>query len=90
MKTLNVHAAKTNLSRLLAQVEEGEEIVIAKAGIPVAKLISIARGKPPRRVLGKDKGKIWISDDFDETLTEEIMNKNGCSSPPIPRCGIMT
>jgi prevent-host-death family protein len=77
MKTVNVHDAKTNLSRLLAQVEEGEEIVIAKAGIPVAKLISIARVKPPRRVLGKDKGKIWISDDFDETLTEEIPNKNG-------------
>ncbi|MGY8653480.1 MAG: type II toxin-antitoxin system Phd/YefM family antitoxin [Verrucomicrobiia bacterium] len=50
MKTVNVHDAKTNLSRLLAQVEEGEEIVIAKAGIPVAKLISIARVKPPRRV----------------------------------------
>jgi antitoxin (DNA-binding transcriptional repressor) of toxin-antitoxin stability system len=51
--------------------------VIAKAGIPVAKLISIARVKPQRRVQGKDKGKIWISDDFDETLTEEILNKNG-------------
>ena len=65
MKTVNVHEAKTHLSRLLAEVEAGAEIVIARAGKPVAKLIPAAKWK---RQLGGLEGQIWISPDFDEPL----------------------
>jgi prevent-host-death family protein len=62
---VNVHEAKTHLSRLLKRVEAGEEIVISRAGKPVARLIaSGAQGKS--RPMGMDKGKIWMSDDFDQ------------------------
>jgi len=62
----NVHQAKTQLSRLLERAEGGEEIVIARGGRPVAKLIPYRRRQVPRR-LGRAKGKIWIAPDFDET-----------------------
>jgi prevent-host-death family protein len=64
MKTVNVHEAKTQLSRLLQAVEEGEEIVIARNGTPVAKLVPHAEERKPREP-GSLKGKIWISPDFD-------------------------
>ena len=66
---VNVHEAKTQLSRLLRRVAEGEEITIARAGVPVAKLIAI---KPAGglRPMGMDEGKIWIADDFDAPLPE--------------------
>ena len=71
MAEINVHEAKTHLSRLLRRVAAGEEIVIARAGKPVARLIPVA--EPPRpRELGRDRGKIWIADDFD-TLDPEIL-----------------
>lgn len=61
---VNVHEAKTHLSRLLRRVAAGEEITISRAGVPVAKLI--AAGPPSTsRPMGMDRGKIWISDDFD-------------------------
>lgn len=69
MKTINVHEAKTHLSRLLESVEEGEEFVIARAGKPVAKLVPL-KTKP--RVPGGLKGKIRIRRDFDEPLPDEI------------------
>jgi prevent-host-death family protein len=68
---INVHEAKTQLSRLLERVERGEEIVIARAGKPVAKLIPYTAAKEPRKPGGWE-GKVWIADDFDE-LPEEIM-----------------
>jgi prevent-host-death family protein len=66
---VNVHEAKTQLSRLLRRVAEGEEITIARAGVPVAKLIAVkpAGGSRP---MGMDEGKIWIADDFDAPLPE--------------------
>jgi prevent-host-death family protein len=64
MKTVNVHEAKTQLSRLLRAVEEGEEIVIARNGTPVAKLVPYVEERKPREP-GSLKGKIWISPDFD-------------------------
>ncbi|MGA9159859.1 MAG: type II toxin-antitoxin system Phd/YefM family antitoxin [Actinomycetota bacterium] len=69
--TVNVHEAKTHLSRLLERVENGEEIVIARAGKPVARLVPIeaAAGKRP---LGLYKGQIWMSDDFDEPLPWQL------------------
>lgn len=67
LDTVNVHEAKTHLSRLLERVEQGEEIVIARSGKPVAKLVAI-EGVVKRRPLGKYKGRIWMSDDFDDPL----------------------
>lgn len=63
MKTVNVHEAKTQLSRLLARVAAGEEVVIAKAGKPVAKLVPLPRRI--RRAAGVDRGKVWMAEDFD-------------------------
>jgi prevent-host-death family protein len=65
MDQVNVHQAKTQLSRLLARVEQGEEIVIARDGKPVAKLVPHRPERAPREP-GWAKGKIWISDDFDD------------------------
>ncbi len=66
---VNVHQAKTHLSRLLAQVERGEEVVIARNGEPVARLVSC---KPrARREFGALRGKIRIDDRFFEPLPEE-------------------
>ena len=61
---VNIHEAKTQLSRLLKKVEEGEEITIARAGVPVAKLIAVVPEKK-KRPLGIARGQIWISPDFD-------------------------
>lgn len=69
MSIVNVHQAKTQLSRLLAQVEAGEEVVIARRGQPVARLVSCKpRGK---RQFGALKGKIALTDAFFEPLPED-------------------
>lgn len=72
MKTVNVHAAKTQLSRLLQRVAAGEEITIANRGTPVARLVPAERPKG-RRLLGVDRGRVKIADDFDEPLPPEIL-----------------
>ena len=69
MKTVNVHEAKTHLSRLLESVAEGEEIIIARAGKPVAKLVPL-KSKPRRP--GGLKGKIRIHSDFDAPLPDDM------------------
>ncbi|MFL5276972.1 MAG: type II toxin-antitoxin system Phd/YefM family antitoxin [Myxococcales bacterium] len=69
-KQVNIHYAKTHLSRLLEEAEKGEEIVIARAGKPVVKLVAIQKLQP--REFGQDRGKIQIPDDFDEP-DEEII-----------------
>lgn len=69
MVTVNVHEAKTHLSRLLAQVEAGEEVIIARNGNPVARLVSSK--KPGKRQFGSMKGLIKIDDRFFEPLSEE-------------------
>ncbi len=72
MAQVNVHEAKTQLSKLLARVAAGEEIVIARDGTPVARLVPIEK-KRAKRVLGMDAGKdFWIADDFDDPLPPEI------------------
>jgi prevent-host-death family protein len=71
MGTFNVHDAKTHFSRLLDRVAQGEEIIIAKSGRPVAKLVRVA--KEPRKP-GRLKGRIRISPDFDEPLPDEILS----------------
>jgi prevent-host-death family protein len=65
--TVNIHEAKTHLSRLLERVQAGEEITIAKAGRPIARLTAIHE-RPKRRVPGNDK--IIIRDDFDDPVPE--------------------
>ncbi len=71
MAPVNVHEAKTHFSRLLDRVAAGEEIVIAKAGKPIAKLVPF-RKPPKQRTLGQDEGRVWIADDFNAPLPEEI------------------
>ena len=70
-KIVNMHEAKTHLSRLIYDVQGGEEIVIAMAGKPVARLAPLKTHRNPRRP-GRLKGKIWISEDFYAPLPEEI------------------
>ncbi len=69
MPTFNIHAAKTQLSRPVDAAAGGEEIIIARAGKPVARLAAPAAGK--RRVLGLLDGQFTIPDDFDAPLTED-------------------
>jgi len=71
---VNVHEAKTHLSRILKRVEMGEEIVVARAGKPVAKLVPIEPPRPKLRTFGGDAGKIWIAEDFDDPLPDEILD----------------
>jgi|SRR5437773_3647215 len=65
MKTVNLHAAKTHLSRLVDEAANGEDIVIAKAGRPMVRLVPI-HAERLRRSLGSWKGDVWMSDDFNE------------------------
>ena len=72
MRTVNIHAAKTQLSRLIDAAAAGEEIIIARAGKPVARLAPLADGeKAGKRVLGILDGTLNIPDDFDAPLTDE-------------------
>jgi prevent-host-death family protein len=66
---VNIHEAKTHLSRLLQKVAEGEEVTISRAGVPVAKLIA-AGPKSGSRPLGIDQGRIWMAEDFDAPMPE--------------------
>jgi prevent-host-death family protein len=72
--TVNVHEAKTQLSRLLERVERGEEIVIARAGTPVARLLPFAPAGAARE-LGMDEGRLDIPDDFDAPLPPQVMSE---------------
>jgi len=72
MVEVNVHEAKTHLSRLLVRVAAGEEVLISRAGKPIARLVPVARGRP-KRTPGVDKGKGWIADDFDAPLPKRLL-----------------
>jgi prevent-host-death family protein len=67
----NLYEAKTSLSRLVDRAAEGEEIVIAKAGKPLAKLVPLPKAHTPREPGGWE-GRVYISEDFDEPLPEEF------------------
>jgi prevent-host-death family protein len=72
MTTVNIHEAKTHLSRLVDEVAAGAEIIIAKAGKPMARLTSIAT--PVRKKnLGLLKGKVKVPDDFNAPLDDETL-----------------
>jgi prevent-host-death family protein len=79
MKTINIHAAKTQFSSLVAEVEAGEEIIIAKAGKPVARLIPLQKNDF-RRSFGALKGRIHMKDNFDDPLPPEIAKAFGIGS----------
>jgi len=70
-RTLNLYEAKTRLSELVDRAAAGEEIVIAKAGAPKARLVPLARRSKARRPGGWE-GRVWIADDFDAPLPPEI------------------
>ncbi len=72
MKTVNVHEAKTHLSQLLSRVAGGEEIVISKAGKPVAKLVPLSDSRREQS-MGMDRGRAWISEDFDAPLPDDLL-----------------
>ena len=70
---VNTHEAKTQLSKLLARVQAGEEIVIARAGTPVARLVPI-ESHVANRQPGTAMGQVEITDDFDAPLPEELLD----------------
>jgi prevent-host-death family protein len=69
MKMVNVHQAKTELSRLLEAVEGGEEVIIARSGVPVARLVRV---RPDERVPGRLAGVLELREDFDAPLPSEV------------------
>ncbi|MSO91908.1 MAG: type II toxin-antitoxin system Phd/YefM family antitoxin [Rhodospirillales bacterium] len=69
--TVNVHEAKTHFSKLLERVRQGEDVVIAKAGKPVARLVPIDQRRPDRKP-GSARGKFIVHDSFDDPLPEDI------------------
>jgi prevent-host-death family protein len=71
---VNIHEAKTNLSKLLRRVSSGEDIIIAKSGKPIARLVPITENVVLRK-LGTAKGKVWIAEDFNAPLPEDILNE---------------
>jgi prevent-host-death family protein len=75
MQTVNIHAAKTQLSRLVDEAAAGEEIIIARAGKPIARLVPLAT--PPtlqKRVIGRLAGQLTVPADFDIPLPDEVLD----------------
>jgi prevent-host-death family protein len=72
MNSVNTHEAKTQFSRLLRRVAAGEEITIANRGVPVARLVPVAKQQAKRK-LGDLAGQIWIADDFDAPLPDDLL-----------------
>ena len=86
---INVHEAKTNLSRLLVRVELGEEIIISRTGKPVARLVPVQR-KTEKRRLGSAAGEFRTPDDFNAPLPAGIEGtfwRGGFCSTPMPSSG---
>ncbi|MCG5501903.1 MULTISPECIES: type II toxin-antitoxin system Phd/YefM family antitoxin [Ectothiorhodospira] len=82
MDTVNIHEAKTQLSRLLARASQGETVIIAKAGRPIAKLTPIDTPSASKvRRLGFLKGAFQIPDDFDTMASDEIAEMFGGEDP---------
>jgi len=69
MYQVNIHEAKTSLSKLIKKVVNGEEVIIAKGNKPIVKMVSIEENRPKRK-LGSGKGRIKIADDFDAPLDD--------------------
>lgn len=79
---VNMHEAKTHLSRLVARAAAGEEIILAKAGTPMARLVPYREDDGPRP-LGLLGGTVWVADDFDDTPAELLAAfEGGAPSDP--------
>ena len=72
MQTINLNEAEVRLAELVAQAAAGEEIIIAKAGKPIARLMPLAEPMPERRVLGLGSGPLHMPENFDSLHVEEI------------------
>ena len=72
METINLYEAKTHLSELVERAAAGEEIVIAKAGRPLARLVPLAKRTTPRP-LGSYAGQVWVGPDFEDPLPGDIL-----------------
>jgi len=79
MRVRNISEAKAELSALIEEVQNGEEVILAKAGRPVAKLVAY-RGPARPRIAGAMRGEIWIANDFD-MLPEDMANAFGMRDP---------
>ncbi len=74
MRTINIHAAKTHLSRLVDEAAAGEEIILARAGKPIARLLSLAQPPAARhRVLGRLTGQLTVPENFDEPMPDDVL-----------------
>lgn len=81
---VNIHQAKTHLSRLLQRVAAGEDVTIARAGVPIARLIAVVPKARKIRPLGMDRGKVWVADDFDAPLPDDLLKAfYGGDLPPV-------
>lgn len=81
---VNIHYAKTHLSKLIEQAENGEEVILARAGKPAVKLVPVPEKPGKRSLLGAGIGKIWISEDFNSPETNkeiEDLFYNGSLDP---------
>lgn len=73
MVQINIHEAKTHLSQLLSRAALGEEIIIAKAGKPIVRLVPVE--EPPQdRILGQDEGLFTVPEDFNDPLPEDMLS----------------
>ena len=75
-EVVNMHQAKTTLSRLVERALAGEDVVIARNGKPLVRLVRIAKKREPR-IPGRMEGKIWIAPDFDQMSEEELKDWEG-------------
>lgn len=73
---INIHEAKTHLSRLVEEVAAGKEIIIAKAGVPMVKMVPLSRARTPLKY-GLLKGRIRVADEFDEPLPKSVLKDFG-------------
>ena len=80
VQTFNIHAAKTHLSRLIERVAEGQEVVIARAGRPVAKLVRIETVRGRRRGFGALKRRMRLGRDFEAPLPADLARAFGAPS----------
>jgi prevent-host-death family protein len=76
MRWVNVYEAKTQFSQLLRRVAAGEEIVIARGNVPIARLVPMA-ADADQRLLGSERGRIEVAADFDAPLPEDLLEGEG-------------
>ncbi len=85
MKQVNIHEAKTRLSQLIADVEQGEEVVIARAGKPVVRLVREETERKVLRKAGRLKGQFWFAPDYDSADAEILkMFEESINAPLFP------